>query len=39
VKNSIKVARGAGLKINSQKSKIMQLNGKTTEGTEMGERL
>jgi DNA-binding winged helix-turn-helix (wHTH) protein len=37
VKDLIKTAKGAGLKINSQKSKIMQTNKKTTEGTEIEE--
>jgi hypothetical protein len=35
VKGLIKIAKGAGLKINSQKSKTMQIYGKTTEGTEI----
>jgi hypothetical protein len=32
VQDLIKIAKGAGLKINSKKSKIMRINGKTTEG-------
>jgi hypothetical protein len=36
VKDLIKIAKGAGLKINSQKSKIMRINGKTTKGFEIG---
>jgi hypothetical protein len=35
VKDLIKIAKGAGLKINSQKSKTMQIYRKTTEGTEI----
>jgi hypothetical protein len=37
VKDLIKTAKGAGLKINSQKSKIMGINEKTTQGIEIGE--
>jgi hypothetical protein len=32
MKNFIKIAKGDGLKTNSQKSKIMRINWKTTEG-------
>jgi hypothetical protein len=35
VKYLIKIAKGACLKINSQKCKIMRINGKTTEGVEI----
>jgi hypothetical protein len=37
VKGFIKISKGGGLKISSQKSKIMRINGKTTEGVEIGE--
>jgi hypothetical protein len=35
MKDLIKITKGAGLKINSQQSKIMRINGKTTEGFEI----
>lgn len=35
VKDLIKIVKGAGHKINPQKSKIMWINGKTTEGFEI----
>jgi hypothetical protein len=35
VKDLIKIAKGTGFKINSQKSKIMRINGKTAEGIEI----
>jgi hypothetical protein len=35
VKDLIKIAKGAGLKINSQKSKIMRINEEITEGFEI----
>jgi hypothetical protein len=37
VKGFIKIAKGGGLKISSQKCKIMRINGKTTERVEIGE--
>jgi hypothetical protein len=33
----VKIDKGAGLKIDSQKSKIMRINVRTSEGTELGE--
>jgi hypothetical protein len=35
VKDLVKIAKGTGLKISSQKSKIMRIIGETTEGIEI----
>jgi hypothetical protein len=39
MKNLIKIAKGDGLKTNSQKSKIIRINGKTTEGIKIEGQL
>jgi hypothetical protein len=35
MKDLIKITKRAGFKINSQKSKVMQINGETSEGVEI----